>query len=322
MRKSTIVLLIALAASVGSACWLWGRLARERDEAAALQTRLTALERVSETAAEIAPAVAPARQEEHPAARSTKVVAELPPTSSPATTHSDYMGRQRQLMKNPEYRKALRDQQRQYIEFSFRDLPAVLNLTPEKAAALFDLMAEQSVDSMELQWQQSASKSDGRALQRAAEGQRRKYDAETERLLGSSNMIRLQEFRETLGSRTEVNVLRNELSGGAEALREDQYGPMLDIVFAEEQRMNRELQDLYASNPLAGGRSHDSVRTDLAVAANRRIVESARSILTQSQLAAVENLYRRQQIQMESQNTMTRLQVEAAARNTRDPGGN
>ncbi len=318
MRRSNIVLLAALLASGGSAFWMWQQLRAERDANSVLRARLAVLGQQSTTAVVPLQAAAPASSSatsEHV----TTVNAQTPPANSPASPQDDIDNRQRLMLKNPEYLKALRAQRRQTLEFQFRQLAQILKLTPEKSAALFDLLADQSIEAAVMRWQRAATEDDERALQSAMEERDRKADAELEVLLGAPNMTRLRQFRETLGSRLEVSRLRSELSGGAEPLRDDQFDPMLGIVFAEQQRMNRELQDYYNTGPTADG-TH-SVQTEFAIAANQRIVESAKSILTKAQLTAVEDLYRRQRAQMEAQDTITRIQFEEMKRSKREAGG-
>jgi len=322
MRNSTIVLLAALLVSLGTASWMWQQLRSERETNAALQVRLSQLEHHPEQHANAAPAITSPLPEERSDPRTTKVVAEAQSAPAAVGSRGDFMSRQRQLMSNPEYRKAMRDAQRQHIESVFRELPGILNLSPKEAAAVFDLMADQAIRSFELEEHRTATKDNGRILARAIDEQRRKDDAELQQLLGTSNMSRLQEFRDTIGSRVEVNTIRNELGTGPDALRDDQFDSMLGIVYSEQQRMNRELQELYATPPADGSRTYDSSRTELAVTANRRIVESARSILSGAQLTAIENLYRRQRLQMETRDTMIRLSSEVTARDARAAGGN
>lgn len=139
-------------------------------------------------------------------------------------------------------------------------------------------------------------------------------DAELANLLGPSNMIRLNEYRSSLQSRSEVDSVRNELARGPEPMREDQVDPMVTLVNTEVQRMNQELRDVGSANtgvsgmdPVINGR-----RTQIVVATNQRILDGSRSILTSTQSAGLDQLYRRQRQQMESQDEMTRLQVEVA----------
>lgn len=322
MRKSTIVLLAALATSCGTALWLLQQLDAERAANAALHQRLEALAQRPEAIPSPAPAETPSPV---PAAtaRATKVVADGRPSSPPATQQSDFSARQRELMKNPAYRKAMRDQRRQALDYTYADLGKVLNLPPEKVAAILDLLADQSVESADLQWQTPVTREEGEDLQRAIAEQERKADRQLEQLLGSSSLNQLKEFQQSISSRMEVNRLRSELAIGSEALRDDQYQPMLEIVSAENQRMNQELQDGYAAHPGAGGKFNASLRTELAVAANKRIVESARSFLSAAQIATVENLYRRQRAQMETQDAMAKVQFQFEAdRARRIAGGN
>jgi hypothetical protein len=320
MRTSTVVLTAALLAGAGSVLWLRSQLATERTTSATLRARLAAAELRTAPTALAAHESQPAESEIAATLRVTKVFAETRPTDPQAPTQNDYIARQREMLKNPQYRKAMRDQQRQQIEFSFRDLRKVLNLTPEQTAAVFDLMADNSINFTELQWQRPPTKEELRARQHASEQQQRKLDDDLERLLGASNHERLQEFQRTLVSRQEVNMLRGELSGGADPLRDDQYASMLDIVAAEQQRMSREVQEYYASS--TGTQPYDSARTGFAVAANRRIVESARSVLSPDQLRTIEYVYNRQRQQMETQDALFRIQAEEAIRQAREPAGN
>ena len=238
------------------------------------------------------------------------VPASAPPANSPG------LARQR-LLKNPEFRQALRNQQRQVIETEFRDLPEFLNLSPDEAARLFDLLAEQGVKILELQWRDPRSKEDGRSRQTLLKELRAQNDAELTSLLGGANMNRLQEFRSTLQSRAEVTSVRNELAMSSEPLREDQVEPMITLVNSELKRMNQELRELGTSQP--GGVAPDQIAelkrnelaSGLAVAANQRIVEAAGVILTSTQLAALKELYRRQRLQMEAQDELNRVQSEA-----------
>jgi molybdopterin biosynthesis enzyme len=116
----------------------------------------------------------------------------------------------------------------------------------------------------------------------------------------------LHEFRSTLQSRAEVSSVRSELAMSTDPLREDQVEPMIAVVDAELQRMNQEIRNLAAS----AEQISDVKRSELAIAANQRIVEAAVPILTSVQLAALKDLYRRQRVQMEAQAELNRLQSE------------
>lgn len=312
MRQSTILLSIALAGTVGVSSWLFGSLQVERSASSALRTRIEALERPpvkAPVAVRVASSATPSPT------RAFNAVVEPPqatPGSSPSPRYPGWF--QQRLLKNPEFRKALRTQQRQVIEDAFRDLPRFLNLTPEQATRVFDLLADQSVRKLELQWSWPASQETGRSIQALSDDLRAQSDADMTKLLGESDMRQLKDFRASLGSRNEVDALRSELARAPEPLREDQLEPMIAVVYAEQQRMDQELRDRKRSlNADDLDPAVASARVELAIAANERIVESASSLLTGAQLSAVEAFYRRQRLQMESQNVLSRLQAEAMA---------
>jgi hypothetical protein len=320
MRKLNLVLFVALVTSAGFVLHLSRQLNVERVLNSDLRSQLSA--RTAAPTLEAAPAAAETAVPSEPVTqpRATKVIAEQAPSPATPLKPLDYWSNRRELLKDPEYRTAFREQQRQQIEFLFRDLPAMLKLTPEQATAVFDLMAEQAARQIELHVQQPAGKQGGRAQARAIEERQKADDAEMRKLLGASNMARMEEYRDTLSSRSELNMVRSELAHGPTALREDQFQPMLDIIIAEEQRMSRELQEAYAADPALGSQPIDTTRTKLAIAANQRIVDSARSVLSQDQLQLLQTIYRRQQRQMETQNNLMRIQAEAMARAAREGG--
>lgn len=309
MRKSIVVLCGVSVASVSASIWLWSQWQHERSENAGRHEHVTTLN-------------CPDLPPDSPAAAQALTGPSLAPAprgtnGSQADAAAGSFARgfpgefQQRLQKNPEFRKAMRVIQRLEIEQTFRDLPRALGLSPEQANALFDLMSDQSLKAMDTQWQKPM---DGKSRMSAYEKMRDQNDAELANLLGPSNMIRLNEFRSSLQSRGEVDSVRNELARGPEPMREDQADAMVAVVSAEVQRMNQELRDL--GSPYAGGENFDpnisGRRTQIVVATNQRILDNSRSILTSTQSAGLEQLYRRQRQQMEAQDQMARLQAETA----------
>jgi len=313
MRKSTVTLCVVSAAAVAASFWLWQQWQHERSLSATLQGRLDAShcpDAPVATAGAGHEVVVPPVRSVPRASNNSQGESSAPPffAGGPA-------GFQQRLLKNPDFRKVFRVQQRLEIEQAYRDLPRALGLGPEQANQLFDLMSEQGVKILEVQWQKAV---DGKSRQSAYEKLRNQNEAELAELLGPSNMIRLNEYQSSMASRSEVDSVRNELARGAEPMRMDQVDPMVALVSAEMQRMNQELRD-------AGSAFSDNVdpaiearRTQIVVATNQRILDGSRSILTSAQSAGLEQLYLRQRLQMESQNELSRLQREAAQNGTPD----
>ena len=323
MRKSTLVLCAAVAAAVASSLWFWQEWHDERAINLDLRDQVEALTRREEAKPAAASVVDGSGA---PSYRATKAIAEAPtavPAPAPAQM-PNYPRLQQQLLKNPKFRQALRNQQRVVFETEFRDLPKLLNLSPAETERLFDLLAEQGVSRLELQWRGPWGPKEGISRQDSYRDLRQQNDAELSRLLGGANMNRFQEFRSTLQSRAEVASVRNEMALGPDPIREDQVEPMIGLVDAELQRMNQELRDLGMTQ--IAGVSVDQIpetkRSELAIATNQRILDAAGSILTNVQLAALKELYRRQRIQMEAQSELNRLRAEAMISDAKSVGSN
>jgi hypothetical protein len=314
MRSSTLALSVVLAAMAASSLWLWGRWQNELAINLNLRDRVEALARQDKHA----PAAAPVITSSQPTAvRATSGVADAPAAVRAPAPMANYPRVQQQLLKNPKFRQALRNQQRVVLETELRDLPKFLNFSPGEADRLFDLLAEQGVSLLELQWGGPSSPKEGLSRQDAYRELRKQNEAELSKVLGAANMNRYQEFRSTLQSRAEVDSVRHEMALGPEPLREDQVEPMILLVNSELQRMNQEVRDLglLPAADIAADQLPAAKRAELAIAANQRIVDAAQPILTSVQLAALKELYRRQGLQMEAQTELNRLRTEAAISN-------
>jgi len=313
MRKSTVVLCGVSVVAVAASCWLWRQWQHERSLNSDLQDR---------RGASLCPdtPVAGAGVEHEVAGPSILRAPQAAKSSQSDVSTAEFPRNfpgdlQQRLLKNPDYRKAMRVQQRQEIEQLYRDLPRALGLTTEQAGALFDLMAEGGVKILEAQWQKPE---EGKSRQAAYEKVREQNDAEVAEMLGASNTIRLNEFRSTMQSRSEVDSVRNELARGAEPMREDQVDPMIAIVNSEVQRMNQELRDSGSIMTYGADPANDARRTQIVIATNQRILDATRSILSGTQQAGLEQLYRRQRLQMESETELARLRHDAMQNNAPD----
>jgi len=308
MRVSTLVLTCACVAATAASAWLWEQWQDER--VLNLQKHASMAQCPD---APTPPPPPPLGRSGFPAIGANQLHAEEPANEAPpvaATPRRRFTREmQQKLLKDPEFREALGRQQRQAIAEAYRDLPGLMGLTPQQADRLFDLLRDQTLKGQEMQWQKPA---DGKTWQSVYQEMRARNDADLTELLGASNMTRLQEFRATQESRAEVNTVRNELARSAEPMRPDQVEPLVAVVNVELQRMKQEMAD--AGTPEygnVGDTAGDTKRSEFMIAANQRIVDASRPILSGVQLAALEDLYRNQRLQMETQNTLSRIRDEA-----------
>ena len=142
MFKSA-VLCVALAGTTASSVWLWHQWRNEREANLQLLARLETRQPQPKT-----PAPPPVATIRALPAGPTNV--KLPAQTGIPDSRPDFRDAHRRLLANPEYRKSLRDRQRLEIEYAYRDLPRLLNLSTDQTNRLFDLMAEQGVTLLEL----------------------------------------------------------------------------------------------------------------------------------------------------------------------------
>jgi hypothetical protein len=317
MRASTIVLTCLTAASTASAMWLGSQLSEERARNDALSADLQSLRRISApspVATNTAPTPGtplppqPAAGVAPPTQVTTQFDAAL--NAPPGSRARDFNEARRQLLGNPEYRQAMRTQQRAMIEQQYRDLPKALGLSPEQADKVFDQMVDDMMQNFDGRERRRFVQSDG--SQAWVDQQRASEDSAMTKLLGADGMLKLQDFRESQMSRSEVRMLGNELIGSSDPLREDQMEPLFNVVYAEQKRLQQEWNEISMSG--VDGTKLSAKRSEAAIAANERIVDSARSLLSGTQLAALKEMYRRQKEQMQSQEEMNRLMTETMSK--------
>ena len=303
MRKSTLVLGSISVFAIAACTWLWLQLQQARAAPASASARA-----IPADCPIAAPANASMPVEVLPVSGTS------PSPVGPSTTvalgrNSDEL--EQRLLKNPDYRRALRDQERANVEEEYRDLPEFLGLSKAQSDRLFDLLAGQSVRMIDSRWQKRA---DDRTWLTSYQEAQARNEAELAELLGPSDIARLAEYRATQQGRAEMNSLRSELARTPEPLRQDQVAPMTSLINAEVQRLRDELQRVTQeagdARPPGFDPALDARRAALVIATNQRILDSARGILTGTQLAGVEDLYRRQRLQMLAQTEVNRLRLE------------
>ncbi|HVR56014.1 MAG TPA: hypothetical protein VMT72_04230 [Pseudolabrys sp.] len=132
MHKSTVVLGCAAAVATAAALWPWDLWRIEHSLNIDLRGRVDELE---------CPDGPPPNAPALPAANASDIRQDLAsveaqPAASVARPRFAPDLQQR-LLKNPEYRKVLRAQQRVVLDDEFRDLPKILGLSPEQSDRLF-----------------------------------------------------------------------------------------------------------------------------------------------------------------------------------------
>jgi len=311
MNKSTVCLLIIALASAGVSAGLWLELRAERALNAELSERLHAAaaipiapRAVSQRPAEPPTPIAPVAAVPAPAPTPVSTTVEPAAPGSVQGTQEEWRGRQRQMMNDPKYREAFREQQRLRLATRRDNLIRVLGFSPEQADAVIDLSIDREMNVR-----------GNIPLDQALTGER-EYDARLRELLGEDKSAKLQTYMESRQSRMQVDQFRIQLTG-ADSLRDDQVEPLIAAMHVERSQMQRDLREFSStltqdSDPSATHRKYSERETELLKETYDRMGTSAAAILSSTQLLKLDAMLKRDIERREAQQRMSRIQSKLA----------
>jgi hypothetical protein len=253
MHKIALVLAIAAVGEGLLALHLVRQLHEEREGAQALQAHVTELERRAPQGAAGATFVAvPSQPVTSPfstVTRSAPAQAQLPQAvATTALNGQDLreqmtaaMERQRNLLKDPEYREALQTQQRMMLKQQNPDVARDLNLTAEQVDRLFGALADQSMRSMEMAsaWEQQADPATAQAMSRKLQEQQNANEAQLKNVLGEAKYREWMDYQTTAPARYEASRLRSLLADAGVPLDQSLAKP-LQRVLLEHQKVEQQ----------------------------------------------------------------------------------
>ena len=250
MNKSTVLLASTTVAFGICSIYLFQMLRAEHDRAGALQTRVTAVEHVERAAEtpQAAPASTPPAFEPQPPLLKTAVT--RPGQEPPAEAREAF----RRRLTHPTYRAARLAYSRLEVERQYPDLATALNLQPNEANRLLDLLAKQvsSQEEYDQKRHHEGPMPDAAAVQarRQQDEERRRADeAERAALLGEARLNELNQYLGSLGARAQARELRTMLADSDYPLRQDQVAPFVASLAAEQRRHEAERAKLYNAVP-------------------------------------------------------------------------
>lgn len=318
MRKSEVLLTLALLGSVSAAIGLWIELRAER----ALNAELTAPSNLSPGPATAAPKpVAPdpaaglSRQAANTPAVATPASTNPLPAQMPSTVHGtqeEWDAYRRRLMQNPKYREAWRAQERLVYNKRRENVIRLLGFTPEQADAVVDLAIDQQLRSVDDPPPIANSMEDIQRLQAIQEQREREDQEKLLAVLGPEKLARFEEYMQTRASRMQVDEFRSQLPA-ADALRDDQVEPLIAALHVEDSRMRDEMSEYRdrasapGADPAAWEQYNDRV-IDLKKAAYERMHSAAAPILSSAQLEKLDAVLKRDLDRHEAQARIQRLQ--------------
>jgi hypothetical protein len=313
MRRATAILGLVSCGLAVASIYLWRELGEERARNAELRARLDtsvprpALARDTDVAGPTPTA---------PVSPGTLVTATAAAgTESPQHVtgrKEDWEAYQRNLMRDPKYREARRQQQRLAYAPRRANLIRMLGLTPAQADAAIDLQLDQEAAWDEI-YQAEVTTDESRMERRARlDALDQAHQDKLRELLGEEKRARLQTYMESRQSRMQVDGLRSELSE-ANALRDDQVEPLIAALHLERAQFKSDLQGYSDTLSWEGDTSDTWLRyserqAELMKSMNARMHASASSILTAPQLEALDAQLGREFARFEAQQRVNRIQ--------------
>ena len=188
------------------------------------------------------------------------------------------------------------------------------------ADQLIDLLVDRELRYLDKPHPNPPNEQELRVRQLDREEAERAEDAELAALLGEAKVAKWKEYQASLPIRHRVYQLRATLSASAEPLREDQIERLISAIYAEQKQLKEEIADYTATLTFSGGmegQSHSRRNerySERAAVANERIRARAASILSQPQLASLDDMLQRQLEMQDAQFRMQRAQSEMSAR--------
>lgn len=265
MNRFIFVLAGTTLVFASASAYLWQQERAGREQRAALEQRVKELESApiiartipttpAETPAplETVPPPQPVHRPKPAAIRGAVVANSRKETSlSAGNTFATFaFARQDKLMADPEYRAAMRAQQRLMMPHQYPDLAEALQLQPEEAGKLMDLLADQQIANMDRRPpvgpdgspDQKAMQEWHQQMQQQMQQQHRDNEAQIANLLGDGRLQEWKEYQSTMGARMQVKQLRDLMNSSSDPLRADQVQQIVTALATEQRRPNAEPQ--------------------------------------------------------------------------------
>ena len=199
------------------------------------------------------------------------------------------------MMEDPEMLKMIRDQQRTMMDSLYSPLVKKMNLTPEEAGQLKDLIADNAMKgaSKATSLFGGGSSTNRTEMLNVLSAEQKSFEQQVKEFLGESRYAEYKDYQQTVGERMQLNQFRQQTAGGENALTDQQIEQLLAFMREEKQTlaaatglpMSADKQE--AAN-LKAMLSDEGLQKLLQAqeTLSQRVYERATSVLSESQLAA------------------------------------
>ncbi len=193
------------------------------------------------------------------------------------------------MMQDPDAKKFIRDQQRAMLDQMYAPLLKRLNLSPDEAAQFKDMIADNAMNAAEKATAMfsATNRSD---LAASLSVEQKAFDEQLKTFLGEERFAKFQEYQETVGDRTQLNLFKQQ-SGGDYPINETQTEQLLTLIKEERRSVSAETGQSAVPSPknqqnleamLSPEHAEKLLQSQEIV--NQRVFERARGILSPEQL--------------------------------------
>lgn len=297
---------------------LWRDLRTERQLAASLQAQLDAAAQLpmamppTPVAQATPPAPASQAATAIPTNQPAPAVAKSPPAMDSRSMMDDLQKQQRELMKDPEYRKARIAQMRTSLAGNNTGMAEELGLTQAEVDKMLDVLAEHDLNNnADLMFVTDTS--DPAVMQemmRKQQESQRQRDEKVAALLGPAKAAQWQQYQRDAPTRARVSTINRMLVQSNQPLTAAQQKTLAATLATEMRSVNDEMvaltRGINMADLAARARVEETARK-LQDESSQRILVAAAPILTAGQLSVV-------RAQFEQQSAMSRASMRARER--------
>lgn len=305
MRRPFILSCVALIALAALDLWMWRKFTRERESATELRTALSDVQQTPALSIRADHAVVERVETSLPLAATAPTAAVQAAPAEKADPVRAWQERERQMLRDPQYRDAQRDAARRQFAQTYADAIRVVRMSPSQADRVIDLWIERNM------WftEHADLSGNGQMSDEARAEMQRRSDteqAEVRDLLGPEKYASWQHYLQTGSERAEINLFNSQLAADSAPLTSELVDTLVESFYREMDRGQRDYREyrksLGATDAYENPSRDDRQRyLDLMRAANDRIHDAMAGSLNAVQLRKLDAMLAAKLVPIEAQ---------------------